>query len=50
MNKILIFFDKLEDRIRFKLSRYPVLCGIISGVGVGLFFSESGSWPTISHS
>ena len=37
-NKILKFFDKLEDRVRGKLSEYPILYGFIAGVGLVLFW------------
>lgn len=36
--KVLYFFDKLEDRIRHKLSKTPVLYAIIGGVCVVLFW------------
>jgi hypothetical protein len=32
------FFDRLEDRIRARLSRHPVLYGLLSGLGIVLFF------------
>ena len=32
------FFDKLEDTIRHRLSRYPLLYALIGGVGVVLFW------------
>ncbi len=38
MIKIIQFFDKLEDRIRGKLSHYPILYAIIGGIGVVLFW------------
>ncbi len=38
MKKILNFFDKLEDNIRFTLSRTPNIYAFISGVGIVLFF------------
>ena len=38
MIKIIQFFDKLEDKIRGKLSHYPILYAIIGGVGVVLFW------------
>ncbi len=42
--KILRFFDKLEDKIRSKLSHYPILYAFIGGVGVILFWR--GVWHT----
>lgn len=36
--------DKLEDKIREKLSRYPILYAFIGGVGVVLFWR--GVWHT----
>lgn len=38
MDKIVKFFDKLEDRTRAKLSRVPVLYALVGGVGVILFW------------
>ena len=38
------FFDRLEDRIRMRLSRYPVLYSFIGGVGIVLFWR--GVWHT----
>jgi len=38
ISKIFNFFDKLEDRIRGKLSRHPIPYGIISGIAVVLFW------------
>jgi hypothetical protein len=35
---IIRFFDKLEDRIRGKLSHYPILYAVIGGIGVVLFW------------
>ncbi len=32
------FFDKLEDKIRGRLSHYPILYGFVTGVGAVLFF------------
>ena len=32
------FFDKLEDRIRHRLSRHPMLYAFIGGIGVVLFW------------
>lgn len=44
MNKILSFFDKLEDKIRFKLSRHPAVYAFIGGIGIVLFWR--GVWHT----
>ena len=38
IKKILNFFDKLEDRVRGKLSHYPILYALLGGVGVILFW------------
>lgn len=35
---ILKFFDKLEDRVRGKLSHYPILYALIGGIGMVLFW------------
>lgn len=43
-NKIFQFFDRLEDKIRGHLSRYPILYALIGGVGVVLFWR--GVWHT----
>ena len=32
------FFDKLENKIRGKLSRYPILYALVGGIGVILFW------------
>jgi hypothetical protein len=42
--KIFHYFDKLEDRIRGRLSRYPILYSIIGGSAVVLFWR--GVWLT----
>lgn len=39
---IVTYFDKLEDRIRIKLSRQPILYAIIGGIGIVLFWK--GVW------
>lgn len=41
---ILKFFDKLEDKIRGKLSHYPLVYAFLGGVGVVLFWR--GVWHT----
>lgn len=38
IKKLVKFFDKLEDKIREKLSHYPILYAIVGGVGVVLFW------------
>jgi len=38
IKNILKFFDKLEDKVRGKLSHYPILYGLIVGIGVVLFW------------
>ncbi|MCC7160462.1 hypothetical protein IT399_01950 [Candidatus Nomurabacteria bacterium] len=44
IKKIVKLFDKLEDKIRGKLSHYPILYAIIGGIGVVLFWR--GVWHT----
>ncbi len=44
MSKITRFFDKLENRVRGFLSHYPIIYGLISGVGVVSFWR--GVWET----
>ena len=44
IKKILKFFDKLEDKVRGKLSHYPILYAFIGGIGVVLFWR--GVWHT----
>lgn len=38
------FFDKLEDRVRAKLSRRPILYSLIAGIAIVLFWR--GIWHT----
>lgn len=38
IKEVFKFFDKLEDRVRGKLSHYPILYAILGGVGVVLFW------------
>ncbi|OGI60646.1 hypothetical protein A2641_01955 [Candidatus Nomurabacteria bacterium RIFCSPHIGHO2_01_FULL_37_25] len=38
MKKILKFFDKLEDKVRGKLSHYPIVYALFGGIGVVLFW------------
>ncbi len=44
LKKTLNFFDKLEDRIREQLSRYPIVYTFIGGIAVVLFWR--GVWHT----
>lgn len=44
LKKTLVFFDKLEDKIRAQLSRYPIAYTFIGGVAVVLFWR--GVWHT----
>lgn len=44
MKSILRFFDKLEDRMRGRLSHFPLFYAFIAGVGVVLFWR--GVWHT----
>lgn len=41
---IIRYFDKLEDRIRIRLSHKPILYAIIGGIGIVLFWK--GVWET----
>lgn len=38
MQKVIIFFDKLEDKVRGTLSHYPIIYGFLGGIGVVLFW------------
>ncbi|MFA5778062.1 MAG: hypothetical protein WC870_01055 [Candidatus Paceibacterota bacterium] len=38
IKNIIKFFDKLENKIRGKLSHYPILYAFIGGIGVVLFW------------
>ena len=44
IKKIITFFDKLEDKIRGHLSRFPILYTLIGGVAIVLFWR--GVWHT----
>lgn len=44
IKKILHYFDRVEDKIRGKLSHYPILYALIGGVGIVLFWR--GVWHT----
>lgn len=44
MNKIIKFFDKLEDNVRGTLSHYPMAYAIVGGFAIVLFWR--GVWMT----
>jgi hypothetical protein len=44
VHKIISFFDKLEDRVRARLSHAPIIYSFIGGVGIVLFWK--GVWET----
>ncbi len=44
IKNIVKIFDKLEDKVRGKLSHYPIIYAFIGGVGVVLFWR--GVWHT----
>lgn len=46
-NPVTKFFDRLEDRIRGKLSHYPITYAIVGGIGVVLFWR--GVWHTADY-
>src|SRR3989338_4137043 len=41
------FFDKLEDKVRGRLSHWPIVYGFIGGVGIVLFWR--GVWHTADY-
>ncbi len=45
--KVINFFDKLEDKVRGGLSKYPILYALIGGVGIVLFWK--GVWETAGY-
>ncbi len=38
IHKTIKFFDKLEDKIRTKLSHWPIIYALVGGVGIVLFW------------
>ena len=44
MKSIIKFFDKLEDKIRGRLSHYPIFYAFLGGVGIVIFWR--GVWHT----
>ena len=47
VHHIVVFFDKLEDKIRARLSHKPILYAIIGGIGIVLFWK--GVWETAEY-
>lgn len=41
------FFDKLEDKVRARLSHHPILYAFVGGVGIVLFWK--GVWEAAEH-
>ena len=44
IKRIIRFFDKLEDKVRGRLSHYPIFYAVAGGIGVVLFWR--GVWHT----
>lgn len=44
MKKLVAFFDKLEDKVRIRLSHHPILYSLIGAVGIILVWK--GVWET----
>ncbi len=38
IKEVIKYFDRLEDRIRGKLSHYPIIYAFIGGIGIVLFW------------
>jgi len=47
IKKIVLFFDKLEDRVRNRLSHYPILYSLVGAVGIILVWK--GVWESAEH-
>lgn len=47
IKKIFSYFDRLEDRVRSRLSKHPNIYAFISGIGIVLFFR--GIWLIIDN-
>lgn len=45
--KIIKFLDLLEDKARARLSRHPLLYGVVSGVGIVMFYR--GVWMVLDE-
>lgn len=46
-NGIVRFFDKLEDKVRSRLSHYPILYALVGAVGIVLVWK--GVWESAEH-
>jgi hypothetical protein len=47
LHKIYKFFDRLEDKVRGKLSHRPIIYGFFGGIGIVLFWR--GVWHTADY-
>jgi hypothetical protein len=47
LKSILNFFDKLEDKVRIRLSHYPILYAMVGAVGIVLVWK--GVWESAEH-
>ncbi|MCX6820227.1 MAG: hypothetical protein NT019_03045 [Candidatus Adlerbacteria bacterium] len=47
IQKVVVFFDKLEDLVRARLSHWPILYSFIGGVGIVLFWK--GVWEMAEY-
>jgi hypothetical protein len=47
MKQILKAFDLFEDRVRARLSRHPLVYGVVSGIGIVMFYR--GLWMVLDN-
>ncbi len=47
LKKLINFFDKLEDKVRIRLSHYPILYALVGAVGIVLVWK--GVWESAEH-
>ncbi len=47
LKKLINFFDKLEDKVRSRLSHYPILYALVGAVGIVLVWK--GVWESAEH-
>lgn len=45
--KVVHFFDRLEDKVRARLSRHPITYAFLGGIGIVLFWK--GVWETAEY-